>query len=88
MSRTVLPGPKLYGVLSHEFEQSRPKACVSCRMPLPCLTDGFDGASANWRIGEVQRCVHGCHIVIAQVAAAVAARYDIALPYIVSGGGS
>jgi hypothetical protein len=56
-------------------------------MPLPFLADEPGASTANWQIGEVHSCASGCHIVIAQVVAAVAARHDIAWPYIVNGHG-
>jgi hypothetical protein len=82
MVREVLSGPKLYAVLYRAFEEARPKDCVSCRMPLPVLNAGYDVDAANWHIGEVHRCARGCDVVIAQVAAAAAERYDISWPHI------
>jgi hypothetical protein len=85
MLREVLPGPRLYALLDHEFDRSRPKECVSCRMPLPYHSD--DANLCNWQVGEIPPCAFGCHALIAQIIAAVAARYDIAWPAIVYGRG-
>ena len=83
MMREVLPGPRLYAFLDHEFERSRPVDCISCRMPLPFHI--ADGTLANWQVGDIPPCAFGCHVVIAQVIAAASMRYDIAWPAIVYG---
>ena len=77
VSRTTIPAAQLYAVLDREFKARRPKACKTCRAPLPYWRRPPDDVSANWNIGTPSECPHGCHLVIAELLANLWSRYDV-----------
>jgi hypothetical protein len=77
MVRKRVPAAQLYAVLDREFRALRPDECRVCRVPLPYRKDPPDEVSANWLIGHPSSCVHGCHLVIAELLARLWTRYDL-----------
>jgi hypothetical protein len=77
----ISPGA-LYRLLNSEFKARRISGCTKCQMPLPYRVDRPDAVSANWRIGMPAECVHGCEILIAEIATALWPKFDLldALP--------
>ena len=78
MTRSSLSCGQLYAVLNDEWGMQRPKACSRCRMPLPVPIKRSDEVSANWRIGAAPWCPHHCDAVIAEIAARLCPKYDLA----------
>ena len=48
-----------------------------CRVPLPYLIERPDEASANWRMGTPQPCVHKCDLILSEIAASLWPQYDL-----------
>jgi hypothetical protein len=80
VARTTLSTAQLYAVLDREFRMRRGGACTTCSVPLPYWCPAPDDVSANWMIGSPRVCVHGCHVVIAELVTLLWSRYDVARP--------
>lgn len=70
------PG-RIFTLLKEAFDAKRPPDCAGCRIPLPYAIARPDEVSANWRIGTPAECPHKCHVLIAELAMDLAARYDM-----------
>lgn len=77
MVRESIPAARLYAVLDREFRALRPEPCKVCRVPLPYWRTAPDEVSANWLIGHPTYCVHGCHLVIAELLAELWTRFEL-----------
>jgi hypothetical protein len=73
--RRVSPGA-LYSLLAGELRARRVADCM-CRMPLPIVVDRSDPAAANWHLDNPAKCEHGCELLIAQILASLASKYDL-----------
>lgn len=76
MKPRLTPGG-LYARLQSEFKRRRPAGCDTCRVPLPYLIERPDEASANWRLGTPQPCVHKCDLVLTEIAAELWPQFDL-----------
>ena len=72
----ISPGA-LYRLLQAEFKSRNVSGCTKCQFPLPYRIDRPDTVSANWRIGVPAECVHGCDLVIVEVAASFWPKFDL-----------
>ena len=74
--RKKIPAAELHDLLTREFRRTAADGCLSCRVPMPSY---FAGAKkgANWRLGGPAECSGLCHTILQDIAARVAARYDL-----------
>lgn len=74
--RKRIAAAELHDLLTREFRKTAGDTCLGCRIPLPSY---FAGARTgpNWRIGAFDECSTLCHTILEDVAAKVAARYDL-----------
>ena len=74
--RKQIPPAELHDLLVREFRKTAGDSCLGCRIPMPAY---FAGArhGPNWRIGAFDECSTLCHTILEDVAAKVAARYDL-----------
>ena len=77
VTRTTISPAQLYAILDAEWKKIRPRACNSCKMPLPYWRTPPDEVSANWAIGTPTHCPHGCHMIIAELLTRLWTKYDI-----------
>jgi hypothetical protein len=75
--RPAISHGALYRLLNAEFKARLLSGCVRCQFPLPYRVDRPDTVSANWRIGAPSECVHGCNVLIAEIATAFWPRFDL-----------
>jgi hypothetical protein len=75
--REALTPAHLYAILDREFRAARPIECTQCRAPLPYRRDPPDDVSANWDVGTPAICMHGCHLVFAELLAKLWTKYDL-----------
>jgi hypothetical protein len=78
MARKQITLGGLYAILDAALHTIHPRTCTRCRMPLPYRIERPDDVSANWRIGTPAPCVHGCDVLIAEIAARLWPEYDVA----------
>jgi len=76
MRPQLSPGA-LYTRLQAEFKRRRPGGCDLCRVPLPYLIERPDEASANWRMGTPQPCVHKCDLILTEISAELWPQFDL-----------
>jgi hypothetical protein len=81
MPRQGIPADRLHALLQREYQQSRVVDCVTrCQMPRPVFHD-VDGTDApNWHLPPGLKCPRHCERIIADVAAKLAALYDLEPP--------
>jgi hypothetical protein len=78
LARKTITLGGLYAILDAELAKIHPRTCPRCRMPLPYRVERPDDVSANWRIGTPAPCVHGCDVLIAEIATRLWPEYDLA----------
>lgn len=76
-TRTTISPAQLYAILDAEWKKLRPRACTTCKIPLPYWRTPPDDVSANWAIGTPTNCPEGCHMVIAELLTRLWTKYDI-----------
>jgi hypothetical protein len=74
--RKRIPAARLHDLLVNEFRRTAADGCLACRVPMPVRFRGA-GDGANWRIAPLDECSTLCHTILQDVAAKVAARYDL-----------
>ena len=74
--RKKISAVELHDLLTREFRKTAADGCLSCGVPMPAY---FAGAKegANWRLGGSGECSRLCHTILQDIAARVAARYDL-----------
>ena len=59
MSMPPITASALHEVLSSAFEAIRPRGCAHCNVPMPRHIP-FVHEEANWWLGPLDECPHGC----------------------------
>lgn len=78
-AREAISSGRLYGLLIREFEKAGGGHCRTCQVPLPVFREPADEFTANWHIGQATECPFKCHLLLAEIQAALWTRYDLAL---------
>jgi hypothetical protein len=77
VARRKIPAAELHDIFTREFRGTTGDLCLKCRIPMPMYIEPGKGDGANWRIGSTVECSNLCHTILEEIAAKLAARYDI-----------
>ena len=81
MPRQAVPADKLLALLQREYQQSRTVDCVTrCPMSRPLFREVEGTDAANWHVPAGPKCPRHCERIIADIAARLAAMYDLEPP--------
>lgn len=80
MSRKKISQARLHELLAREFAATAADTCLKCRIPMPAYFAPGTAAGANWRLASLDECSTLCHSIIQDIAAKLAAEYDLTRP--------
>ena len=73
--RKNVDASELHDLLAREFAKTAGDLCLACRIPMPVFRRSSSGP--NWRLGAMEECNSLCHSLVEDIAAKLAARYDL-----------
>jgi hypothetical protein len=76
MKKKTIPRAELHALLQEEFSKTAGDLCLACRLPMPTYFAG-SREGPNWRLPPLGECGSLCHTIASDVAAKLAARYDL-----------
>lgn len=79
VSRNKISPARLHELLSRDFRNTAADHCLKCKVPMPMHFNSPSGG-ANWRLGSGAECSGLCHTILEEIAAKLAARYDVTKP--------
>ncbi len=71
---SLTPG-RLYAQMSAEFQESCPRSCIGCIMPMVCVQESV-GDGPNWGLEAPLRRCEACAAIAARIYERHAALYD------------
>jgi hypothetical protein len=80
LSRKKISQARLHDLIEREFAATAGDTCLKCRIPMPAYLDAGSPAGANWRLGNLDECSSLCHSILEDIAAKLAAAYDLQRP--------
>ena len=76
MNRLWIRQAALYAILDKELNDRRTVHC-RCRVPYLQRAEPTAGDPANWKVGPLEPCANGCHVIVREAAASLAHRYSV-----------
>ncbi len=75
-TRPLLTPGRLYAHMSADFQESRPRTCIGCIMPMVCLKEP-EGEGPNWGLEPPLRRCKVCTEIAGRILERYSALYNV-----------